>query len=83
MILGGLYETVAAKQGPFSYKYLYSSNLLLQYSTICKEVVKNWKIHLDWTTNSEIKTYGVVTTHLSHFHLFEVIATVLNYTPFI
>ena len=29
------------------------------------------------------KTYGVVTTQLSHFHLFEVIATVLIYTPFL
>ena len=30
-----------------------------------------------------IKTYGVVTTQLSHFHLFEVIATVLIYTLFL
>ena len=31
---------------------------------------------------NELKTYGVVTTQLSHFHLFEVIATLLIYTPF-
>ena len=31
---------------------------------------------------AKTKTYGVVTTQLSHFHLFEVVATVLIYTSF-